>query len=49
LEVEYNPDIVLVAREELVAEVPVERLEDDVLVLFVDAPVDLDRVEVPYP
>ena len=39
----------LVLREELFPEVPVERLEDDVPVLLVDVPVDLDGVEVTYP
>ena len=41
--------MVLVLREVLVPEVPVERLEDDVPVLLVDVPVDLDGVDVPYP
>ena len=46
---EYKPEIVLVLLEELVPEDPVERLEDDVPVLLVDVPVDLDEVVVPYP
>lgn len=41
--------MVLVLREVLVPEVPVERLEDDVLILLVDVPADLDGVDVPYP
>lgn len=47
--VEYNPEIVLVLREELIPGVPVERLEDDVPVFLVDVPVDLEGVDVPYP